>query len=388
MKAWRIAEVRAYTIAGDETRTWLDTTPMGSPMSAHAAYRADRATWAIAGEARLYVEIEAADGTTGIAVGDGGAAACLYVERLLNRFLIGQDARDIALMWDQMFRAASFDHGGEGIALRAISVIDLALWDLLGRLRGEPVHKMIGGAVRDALPAYHTGARAIDGKRLGFPIAKVTLAHGAGEGRDGFEASLAVLEDDRKAVGPDYPFAVDCWASLDVTSAVELARATAHLNLAWIEEPLPPWDIDGMRRLRAAAPGTVWTTGEHQATRYGFRQLVAERQVDAVQPDLRWCGGLTEALRIAALAAAYDVQVMPHHGGAYSYHFALSQMIVPRVEYLNTSPRCDAIVPLTGTAFRGEPLPEAGLIRVGDAPGFGLDLAPGARERLERPFPA
>lgn len=387
MTDWRIADVRAYTIRATGGTTWLDTTPMASPMSAHAAYRADPKSWNLGRGERLYVEIDGAGGATGIAVGDGGDAAALIVERLLSRFLIGADARDLALLWDQMFRAASFDHGREGIAIRAISVVDLALWDLLGRLRGEPVHKLIGGAARAAMPAYHTGARAVDGKALGFPLAKVTLPHGPGEGRAGFAANLAMLEENRTVVGPDYPFAVDCWTALDVPTAIELARATEHLNLAWIEEPLHAEDIEGFRALRAAAPGVRWTTGEHRATRYGFRQLIAERRVDAVQPDLRWCGGLTEALRIAALAAAFDVEVMPHHGGAYSYHFALAQPGVPYVEYLNTSERCDTIVPLTGPAFRGEPLPKEGMISLGDAPGFGLDLTDTGRSLLVRPFP-
>ncbi|MEX2650718.1 MAG: enolase C-terminal domain-like protein [Alphaproteobacteria bacterium] len=386
MKTWNIADVRAYAIDPTGGTSWLDTTPMSSPMSAYPDYRASRSSWSLERGRRLYVEVESASGIVGAAVGDGGDAGCLIVERLLSRFLVGADPRDVARLWDQMFRTASFDHGREGIAIRAISVVDLALWDLLGRLRGEPVYKMIGGAVRDSIPAYHTGQRADQGKALGFPMAKVTLPHGAGDGRDGLERNVAMLTENRSSVGPGYRFAVDCWTGLDVGSAVELARAVAHIDLAWIEEPLHAEDLDGFRALRAAVPGARWTTGEHRATRYGFRQLIAERLVDAVQPDLRWCGGLTEALRIADLAAAFDVPVMPHHGGVYSYHFAATQTHVPYVEFLNTSERSDAIVPLTGPLFEGEPLPKDGRITLGEAPGFGLALKADARGALRRPF--
>lgn len=387
MKPWRIADVRAYTIEVSRGGGWTDTTPMASPMSAHDDWRDVPVRWNLDRSQRLYVEVETNSGTVGCAVGDGGDAGCQIVERLLSRFLLGAQATDVNRLWDQMFRAASFDHGREGIALHAISVVDLALWDLLGRLRQEPVYALIGGRVRETIPAYHTGQTAMQGKGLGFPLAKVTLPHGAGEGRAGLHRNLKMLRENRESVGFDYPMAVDCWTGLDVSTAIELAEAVAPLGLAWIEEALQAEDIDGFRRLSAAMPTVRWTTGEHRATRYGFRQLITERLVHAVQPDLRWCGGMTEALRIAALAAAFDVAVMPHHGGVYSYHFAASQMHVPMVEFLNTSRDSDAITPLTGPAFEGEPLPKDGSITLGDAPGFGITLKCDARSVLRRPFP-
>jgi L-alanine-DL-glutamate epimerase-like enolase superfamily enzyme len=196
-----------------------------------------------------------------------------------------------------------------------------------------------------------------------------------------------MLAANRDSVGSDYPVAVDCWTGLDVSAAIELGEIAQPLGLAWIEEPLHAEDIDGFRRLSAAFPKLRWTTGEHRATRYGFRQLVTERLVHAVQPDLRWCGGMTEALRIVALAAAFDVAVMPHHGGVYSYHLAASQMNVAMVEFLNTSPGGDAITPLAGSMFEGEPLPREGVVRLDDAPGFGLRLTDEGRRALRRPFP-
>ena len=119
-------------------------------------------------------------------------------------------------------------------------------------------------------------------------------------------------------------------------------------------------------------------TGEHEYTRWGFRDLIRHRAVDVVQPDLMWAGGFTEALCIASLASAFDVPVVPHAGGIYSYHFAMTQPGVPFVEYCITSPKGEEITSVFGDMFEGEPLPLDGTITLSDAPGWGLKLNRGA----------
>src|SRR5262249_6660162 len=187
-------------------------------------------------------------------------------------------------------------------------------------------------------------------------------------------ANVQALITHRETVGPEFPLMVDCFMALDVPYAVELARAIAPLDIYWIEEPLHPDDRDGYHQLKAAAPWVRWVTGEHEYTRWGFRDLIQHRVVDIVQPDLMWAGGLSEALRIAALASAFDVTVIPHAGGVYSYHFAMMQPAIPMAEYCITSPRGDEISPVFGAMFAGEPLPLDGTIILSDRPGWGLKL--------------
>jgi L-alanine-DL-glutamate epimerase-like enolase superfamily enzyme len=272
-----------------------------------------------------------------------------------------------------MYRT-TLPYGRKGVALMAISAVDLALWDLLGQLRGEPVYRLAGGATRDRIAVYGTGPDPAFHQRLGFFGAKVPFPYGPSDGREGLAANVRAIAAHRQAVGAGYPLMVDCFMSLDVGYALEFARAVQPYNLYWIEEALHPDDWEGYRHLKAAAPWMRWVTGEHEYTRWGFRNLVRHRAIDIVQPDLMWCGGFTEALRIAALASAFDVTVVPHAGGIYSYHFAMTQPAVPFVEYCNTSPKGDAIHPVFGAMFEGEPLALDGTITLSDAPGWGLRL--------------
>jgi len=118
----------------------------------------------------------------------------------------------------------------------------------------------------------------------------------------------------------------------------------------------------------------MWTTAEHEYTRYGFRQLIAERTIDILQPDVMWVGGLTETLRIAAHAAAYDTPVVPHGSGPYSYHFIASQTGPAFCEYVAASPDGRSIQPVFGDLFTGEPMPFNGRLKLSDAPGFGMQI--------------
>ena len=234
---------------------------------------------------------------------------------------------------------------------------------------------MIGGRVRDDIPCYQTSSRPDKAKELGFLGGKVPLPYAPAEGREGLRANVAFLADWRDKVGPDFPLMVDCWMALDPRYAIDLAFATRDLDIRWFEEVLSPDDVDGYRELKAACPWMTWTTGEHEYTRYGFRQLLETRAIDILQPDVMWCGGLTELLRISALAAAHDIPVVPHGSGAYSYHFVVTQPHVPFCEYLNPSPASDEVLPVFGGLFAEEPLPVQGRVTVPDRPGWGLDLA-------------
>ena len=319
MGRWRIADVRSFLIetvgaGGNYTSQppghWIVDERQANPLSIYPSRPDLRSGSGDSVTGGILVEIETADGTIGFATGSGGLSACSVIEQGLADLLIGFDVRDIARLWDQMYRS-SLPYGRKGLALMAISVADLALWDLLGQLRAEPVYRLAGGATKDRIAVYGTGPDPTVFQRRGFFGSKVPFPYGPADGREGFAANVRAVAAHRAAVGEGYPLMIDCFMALDVPYALEFARAVEPYGLYWIEEALHPDDWQGYRRLKEAAPWVRWTTGEHEYTRWGFRNLVQDRIVDIIQPDLMWCGGFSEALRIAALASAFDVTARP-----------------------------------------------------------------------------
>lgn len=386
---FKIADVRVHQVAGggkggdyfqQDGGHWLIDSLISNPMSGYPAYREKRSSWGIGVLGSIIVEIETEGGIVGVAAGSGGAPAAWLIHHHFRRFLVGEDARNINKIWDELFRA-SLPYGRKGLPIMAISAVDLALWDLLGRLRQEPVYNLIGGLSRQEVTFYCTGPAPDAVKELGFWGAKVPLPHSHYEGPEGLRRNVDYLAAQREKLGPDFPLMVDCYMSLTVRYAIDLAEATKHLGIHWWEEVLHPDDVEGYRQLKQAHPMLKWTTGEHEYTRYGFRRLIEERSIDIVQPDVMWVGGLTELLRISAHASAYDIPVIPHGSGPYSYHFIASQPQSPFCEYVAASPDGRSILPVFGKIFAGEDLPHNGRLRVSDSPGFGMEIADRARLR-------
>jgi len=382
MKQPRIVDVRAYVpVSGKEggdyhAQTgghWLVDTLIANPMSGYPAYRAARTSWGVDALGGLIVEIETEAGQVGLGLSQGGEAGCLIVERHLRRFLVGSDPRDVERLWDQMWRSTLY-YGRKGLAVCAISAVDLALWDLCGKLRDEPVYLLLGGATKERVPCYATGPKPARYQELGFFGGKLPLPHGPADGAAGLAENVALVARAREEVGPGFDLMLDCYMALDVPYAIDLAEAMRPYRVRWIEEPLPPDDYDGHLKLKTACPWQRFATGEHEWTRYGFRELIARRCVDLLQPDLTWVGGITEARKIAAMAAAYDLPVVPHGSGVFSLHFQLAFTNTPFQEILAMSPDGDAIIPPFGDLVRGDILPRQGHLLPPDRPGWGLEL--------------
>lgn len=281
-----------------------------------------------------------------------------------------------------MYRASMF-YGRKGLPVAVISVIDLALWDLIGKIRNEPVYKMIGGNTKGKqLNFYCTGPEPAAAKGMGFSGAKVPLPYGPGEGPEGLKKNVEFLRKHKESVGDDFPLRVDCYMSLNVPYTIEVVQACkdAGIKIDWWEECLSPDDFDGHAILKRAHPDIKFTTGEHEYSRYGFRKLIEGRSLDILQPDVMWVGGMTELLRVASMAAAYDIPVVPHASGPYSYHFVVSQANSPFQEYLANSPDGKSVLPVFGNLFTNEPIPVNGSLDVSvlDKPGFGLEVNPEA----------
>ncbi|MCW5320837.1 L-rhamnonate dehydratase [Verminephrobacter aporrectodeae subsp. tuberculatae] len=388
-----IAHIRALTLRGggadyhdQDAGHWIDE-HISTPMARYPEYRKSRKSFGLDVLGTLVVELEASDGTVGFALTTGGDLGCWIVENHLARFVRGQKVTDIEKIWDQMFHA-TLHYGRKGIVLNAISGVDLALWDLLAKVRGEPVHALLGGPVRDELSFYMTGTRPDFAQQQGFIGGKLPLHHGPAEREEGLRKNLQLLADMRQKCGKDFWLMYDCWMSLDLEYATRLAK-TAHeeFGLKWIEEALPPDDYWGYAELRRNVPrGMLVATGEHEATRWGFRMLLEMECCDILQPDVGWCGGITELLKISALADAHGKLVVPHGSSVYSYHFVITRHNSPFAEFLNMSPGADEIVPMFHPQLLDEPVPVNGRIPASalDRPGFGVRLNPQCR--LHRPF--
>ncbi|KTS77155.1 rhamnonate dehydratase [Pseudomonas oryzihabitans] len=387
-----IKQVRAYTLRGGGADYhdqgdghWIDD-HIATPMAKYPEYRQSRRSFGINVLGTLVVEVEASNGTVGFAATTGGELGAFIVERHLARFLEGAKVTDLEKIWDQMYLSTLY-YGRKGIVLNTISGVDLALWDLLGKLRQEPVHQLLGGAVRDELQFYATGARPDLAKEMGFIGGKLPLQHGPAEGEEGLRKNLEALATMRERVGDDFWLMLDCWMSLDLNYATRLAQCAQQFGLKWIEEALPPDDYWGYAELRRNVPrGMLVTTGEHEATRWGFRLLLEMGCCDILQPDVGWCGGLTELIRISALADAHNALVVPHGSSVYSYHFVITRTNSPFAEFLMMAPKADEVVPMFHPQLLDEPVPVRGRLRASalDRPGFGVRLNPECA--LERPY--
>lgn len=389
----RITSVRAYVRAesprrddagdGDAggaglsevVRDWRRS-KIANPMTRYPEFRDSRSAALGRDSGRtVVVQVESDSGHVGIGVTNGGVAAAAIVELHLADLVEGQDAFAHERVWDRMFHSTLL-YGRKGIVLHAISAVDLAVWDLHGQIVGEPVYSLLGGPLHEHLPAYATGPDVAAMQRLGFRGGKLPLTWAPVEGEDGFRRNVERAAQARDATGPDFLLYYDCWMSLDVGYATRLAQAIEPLGFRWLEEPLKPDDYGGHVELRRRMPESMTlNTGEHEYTAAGFR-LLCESGVDVLQPDVNWCGGLTELRRIAAVARAFGKLIIPHVGGSYAYHFLQSYPDATLVEYALVSGACDTIGPLHGDLFEGEPLPVDGRITVGEAPGFGYRLGP------------
>ncbi len=390
----RIGSVRALVLRGggadyhDQAGRghWIDG-QIATPMSVYPEYRATRSSFGLDVLGTVVVEVEAENGAVGIGMTTGGPPAAWLIEHHLARFVEGKSPVELELMWDQMWRASMY-YGRKGLTVNAISAVDLAVWDLLGRLRGEPVHAMIGGAVRDEISFYATGPRPDLAQGLGFIGGKLPLVHGPAEGEEGLNRNVELAAEMRSRVGDGFFLAYDCWMALTVEYTLKLIEALRPYHFKWLEECLPPDDYAGYAEVRRCAPRDLLiTTGEHEWTRWGFRQLIDNRCADIVQPDVNWCGGLTELLKIAAYASAHGVMVIPHGSSVYSYHFVVTRHESPFAEFLMMAPDAASVVPMFTPLLTGEPVPEGGRIRTSalDRPGFGVELDRSLP--LERPFP-
>ncbi len=335
----------------------------------------------------IYVEVQTDEGVSGI-FGPIDPRQAYLIATQLRPILLGRDPLATELLFELMLRLDR--HGRSGIFMTAISPIDCALWDLKGKAWGQPIYRLLGGPTRQQVPAYASmlghsiepdaaAQGAADFKVQGYPAQKWFFHYGPGAGHEGLEKNIAMAQAVREAVGPHYPLMFDAFMSWNVQYATKMVQALAPLNPTWMEEPIPPERVSEFRKLRQASSVPI-ATGEHVYTRWQTKELLVNEAVDFLQNDPDWTGGISELVKICALASAFEVPLIAHgHSLLAALHVAASQSpaTVPWVEYL--------VYHQPAKQHFHNPVyePQNGQVTLPELPGLGIVLDDSKYERRE-----
>ena len=340
----------------------------------------------------LVVEIFTDSGLVGI--GNAALAPVITkqtVDLYLKPLLLGQDPWDVEFLWQHMYRK-TMAFGRKGIGMAAISAVDIALWDVLGKSAKQPVYRLLGGRTKARIPVYASrlysvelGELATEAKKYkqdGYRAMKLRFGWGPTDGAAGMQRNVALVRTVREAVGDDIDVMADAYMGWTRDYAKRMLPLLEPFHLRWLEEPVIPDDVGGYAELKASGRIPI-AGGEHEFTLYGFRDLLDARAVDYIQFDTNRVGGITQARKISALAEAHSIPVIPHAGQMHNYHIVMASLNCPMAEYF---PMVDVEVgnELFWYIFEGEPKAKDGFIDLDEnEPGVGLSIKPQALEDFE-----
>ncbi len=377
MKITEIRAMRLNTPAHEHQTqarrpSWWEEAEVANPMSRYPKVKTHRNLWLPQWEG-VWCKVTAEDGTWGIGSTSHGRPVAAVIDDHLAPQLVGEDCLATEKLSDMMFRLTK-PYGSTGLASYAISAVDLALWDLRGKLLGQPVYKLLGGAQKERIFCYATGNDVDWYQELGFRAFKLACPYGPADGLDGVDKNEAFVAGVREQIGDQCELMLDCWMAFDVEYTVRLAERLRPYRLKWMEECLIPEDFDAHIALRQRLPWQTLATGEHWYTHVPFQWAASHGVADILQPDINWCGGVTTCQKIAAVADAAGISVIMHGGGnsVFGQHFSIATPAVPWLEcFVGTPPG----VPLAeGWRLPGQAIPQDGWLTPNDAPGFGLDI--------------
>lgn len=354
------------------------------------AGRSDQKTENALAHDAYFVQVETDESVIGIG-GPITRAIAFIIENELSHFLIDRDPLATEFIWDVLHRAMV--HGRQGNTMIAISAIDNALWDLKGRYFNVPVYSIIGGPTRTEVPAYASmlgydvldmglvAERAKQYRERGYTAQKWFFRHGPMSGAEGFKKNVELVERLRETLGEDDDIMLDCWQSMDVNYVIRLAEAIEDMHPRWLEEVAMPDRIDSYRKIREATNIPI-SGAEHHYTRWGMKQFIDAEALDILQPDIYWAGGLSEVLKIAAIATTADLITIPHgHSTNAGIHFSVTQSPIhtPYQEYLIKWN-------IIHQHFLKDPVqPENGSIKAPTSVGMAMNLDPDKIEKEEEP---
>jgi L-rhamnonate dehydratase len=311
---------------------------------------------------QILIAVDTDTELTGYGVGGGGLAGIHVVRTVLRDLLLGRNPDDIGKLWDEMY-AATLPFGRKGLAIMAQSGVDLALWDLRGKVAEQPVAALLGGSVGEAIPAYITVWDNVPADLVaGFGAIK--LHCGKLDSPRQIDLVVDKVDGARKVVGDNVDLMIDAWMQWDLDSTLAVADACAPCNLAWIEEPLPIDDREGYAQLARRCPVPI-AGGEHEFTALGFHDVIQGRLHTILQPDVCWCGGLTELIKIYKLARSAGLRVCPHRGAeVWGLH---------AIAALDPQPLAESPRPWMAWVGNQPPIID-GFVQLTDAPGFGVEI--------------
>lgn len=301
------------------------------------------------------------------------------IDTQLKPLLLGEDPLATEKIWDVMYRFCV--HGRKGETMMAISAVDCALWDLAGKIRGEPLYRLLGGPTRGEVKAYaSTLGFSLDPEDVerraqqfvdeGYTAMKWFFRFGPSDGIKGMKKNVELVRTIRDAVGYDVELMVDCWMSWSVPYTLKMAKMMERYELAWIEEPLMPDCLDGYAKLTSTLETPI-AGGEHEYTRWGFREILQKEAMDIIQPDITWAGGITEISKICALASSYDIPVIPHTGcieTTIQLLFSQPLSLCPIAEYLIKYNQ------VFQSVYKNPITPRGGFFEPPTASGLGIEL--------------
>jgi len=332
------------------------------------------------------VKVTASNGEHGWGEGYGPASVLEAGIKLLKPIVIGSNPLENEVIWNQMYRK-TLDYARRGTLVASMSAIDIAIWDLKGKILGLPVSTLLGGAHRDKIRPYATGlyftnhdnpsqefeAEAHKYLAQGFKAIKMKVGLG-------IEEDYKNVKKMREIIGDDIELMVDSNHAYNLREAVLLAKKIEPFNISWFEEPLSPEFYDQYNELRSKTTIPI-AGGECEYLRYGFHQLLRNKSVDIMQPDICASGGLTEAKRIGALASTYGVEVVPHTWGTaigihVALHFIANLELIPGrmkspdflIEYDQTENALREQITYPAIEMKD------GMIEVPKRPGLGIDI--------------
>lgn len=326
------------------------------------------------------VRLETDEGITGF--GEGLArfsprAAASVIQDILSPVVLGQDPFNVELLWDRMYAMMRGRGHSKGYVLEAMSAVDIALWDIIGKALGQPVHRILGSYGRTSLPVYAssllfkpTEELVREAERLaaqGFPAMKLKVGQG-------IEADLRNVREIRRALGDRVQLMTDANSAYDTLTALRIGRRLEAEGVAWFEEPVAPENLDGYAKLAQALDIPI-AGGESEFNRWAFKELLVRQAIDIIQPDLGRAGGFTEARRIAALCSAFDVPVAPHTGASSAVSVAASLQWAAALPNFLIFEYMYPPNPLREELLT-EPLPpmQGGQVAVPQKPGLGIEI--------------
>ena len=340
----------------------------------------------------LIVEVFTDDGQVGL--GNAALAPQLtkqVIDLYLKPLLIGQDPWDIERLWQHMYRK-TMAFGRKGIGMVAISAVDVALWDLLGKSAKQPVYRLLGGRTKARIPVYASRLYSVELNELaaeakrykedGYLAMKLRFGWGPADGAAGMQRNLALVRTVREAVGDSIDVMADAYMGWTLDYAKRMLPLLEPFQLRWLEEPVIPDDIHGYAELRSHGRIPI-AGGEHEFTLYGFRELLEAHALDYIQFDTNRVGGITQARKIAALAEAHSVPVIPHAGQMHNYHIVMASLNSPMAEHF---PMVDVEVgnELFWYIFQGEPKAKGGYVDLDEnTPGLGLTINESGLDQFE-----